>query len=284
LQSLDRVFALLEVVAAKQPVSASDAGRAAGLAGSSTSRLMRQMCQAGLLERRLDSGSYILGGRVLATAAVAWAGNGVLPAVQRECERLRNLTGETVSLHVRSGLQRICISEVQSTKDVRRVVKVGLAVPLHVGATGAALLGCLPRNEREEYVMGLTLKPRGERELRMRLEQIEHRGWTMAVGLYLDGVSGLAAPVPAHGGTAFAALTVSGPSFRWTEDRMSQHAADLSMAASRITSLYSGDPASSLHLNRSQSTIPPAEQGLGSSPGVGSAMTTAHIETLRRTQ
>ena len=54
-------------------------------------------------------------------------------------ERLRDQIGETVSLYVRDGFERIRIQAVQSREAVRRVAPVGVRLPLYVGASSKVL-------------------------------------------------------------------------------------------------------------------------------------------------
>ena len=59
-------------------------------------------------------------------------------------EELRDLTQETVSLHIRQRDLRVCIAQVESRRQVRRVVPVGYEVGINVGATGEVLLAGFP--------------------------------------------------------------------------------------------------------------------------------------------
>lgn len=237
MQSLERVIALIEAVATNQgSLTASVAANRVQLAPSSTSRLLREMADVGVL-RKLDDGSYVLGARTLTIAGLAASPQGMLATIEMECARLRDLTGETVSLHVRSGTQRICFVEVQSTADVRRVVRVGSAMPLYSGATGRALLAGLSSEELDEYLTDLAPEPESETELRHVVDEVRRAGWNLGVDTWLAGVSGIAVPVPA-GGRSFAALGVSGPSFRWDADAMQRHVPDVMRTAERIAAIY----------------------------------------------
>jgi len=150
-------------------------------------------------------------------------------------ESLRDKTEETVSLHVRSGDSRVCIAEVQSLKPVRRVVPLGLVLPLHYGATGEVLLAGLSPAVIEDYLSRLKLPARKLQALRSRLESSRKNGWLMAVDSWSEGLSGLAAQVR-MGDTDVASLVVSGPSFRWTPAAMSQQSETVVAAARKISS------------------------------------------------
>src|SRR5690606_37749576 len=60
--------------------------------------------------------------------------------LQPELEKLRDALGETVSLYVRDGKERIRIQAVQSNQPIRRVARVGARLPLYVGASSKVLI------------------------------------------------------------------------------------------------------------------------------------------------
>ncbi len=235
MRALDRVITLLEAVAANAgPVSTAVVSRRVGLSLSTVSRLMRELADAGLLDREIGTGDYVLGSRLVAMARSGAESSNLLRVALPVMESLRDLTQETVSLHVRNGDNRVCIAEIQSLQPVRRVVPQGLVVQLHRGATGEALLARLPDSVREDYLSRITLSQQEKRQLRERLDAIRRKGWEMAVDSVTLGVAGLAAPILA-GDTPIASLAVSGPSFRWTETSMSRYVEPLMEAVRHIS-------------------------------------------------
>ena len=125
-------------------------------------------------------------------------------------EELRDLTQETVSLHVRQRALRVCIAQVESRRQVRRVVPVGFEVGINVGATGEVLLAGFPAPDLASYVDSLGLAAADRAALEVRLEQIRRDKWALTVDQVEDGLSGIAAAVIA-GGQTIAALSISGP-------------------------------------------------------------------------
>lgn len=74
----------------------------------------------------------------------------LLPAM----ERLRDRLGETVSLYLRDGSERIRIQAVQSDQAIRRVAPVGVRLPLSVGASSKVLMAFATDEDREELMNG----------------------------------------------------------------------------------------------------------------------------------
>jgi DNA-binding IclR family transcriptional regulator len=115
----------------------------------------------------------------------------------------------------------------------------GSALPLYTGASSKVLLAFLPPDvvaTVEEQMAPSTDSQSIERRavLRSDLECIRARGF--ATSISPDGVASIAAPLMDATGGAMAALTVAGPSHRWTMDRIQAFAPILTDAAEQISS------------------------------------------------
>ena len=67
-------------------------------------------------------------------------------------ERLRDRLGETVSLYLRDGIERVRIQAVQSQQAVRRVAQIGARLPLSVGASSKVLAAYAPPDVLKELM------------------------------------------------------------------------------------------------------------------------------------
>ena len=167
MRALERLIAILEAVADDSVAATTTAiSTRVGLSLSTTSRLVKELEQEGLIERTYDNGPFTLGGRFLALARSAIQPASLLNAALPVMEELRDLTQETVSLHIRQRDVRVCIAQVESRRQVRRVVPVGYEVGINVGATGEVLLAGFPAPDLEAYVDSLGLSPGGSRRPR----------------------------------------------------------------------------------------------------------------------
>jgi DNA-binding IclR family transcriptional regulator len=227
-------MAILDAVSREvRGASATAVADQVGLSLSTTARLIRQLEQEGLLLRSRETGRLVLGPRLLALAAATIRPVSLIDAALPVMTELRNRTGETVSLHVRQEHVRVCVAEVQSQRQVRRVVPVGYTAPLYKSATSEVLLAALPELQREKRLSSAPLTALERAAMAVRLRQIERDGWTTSVDLVEVGLAGIAASVR-NGGRTIAALSVSGPSSRWTASVMHGFAPDIVAAAQEI--------------------------------------------------
>jgi IclR family transcriptional regulator, acetate operon repressor len=239
MRALDRVVAILEAVAeSRGSMTPTVVAVRTGLSLSTVSRLMRQMADRGLLDRSPSDGTYTLGVRIIRMAQTTLEPDDFVEAALPEMRHLRDVTGETVSLFVRRRDMRICLAQIQSTRPVRRVVPVGFTADLHRGATGEVLMAGLSRAELERYLADLRLSANEIRLLRARLERIRDTGFAMAANAWIEDVSAIAAAVY-DGDALIAAVSVAGPSYRFTTEVMQGFVEEVVRAAGRISNRIS---------------------------------------------
>jgi DNA-binding IclR family transcriptional regulator len=241
-QSLDRLVTILETIAHDGPsLSAAEVAQTTGLSLSTVSRLMIQLAEAGLLHRSEPSRRYVLGPRLYALARAADDQIDVTVVARPLLEQLRDETGETCSMHVLRGDQRICTIEVPSMHSVRRVVPVGLAEPVVGSATGAVLLAARGAEERRAVLDRLDVRGSERRQFEAVVAHAEQTGWALVTDDWVAGLTGLSVEVP-EGDGSVAAISISGPSHRFTQDFASAHLERALDVAAEISTRVGGAP------------------------------------------
>lgn len=239
MQSLDRLITILERVAERsEPSSAAEVAATTGLSLSTVSRLMLEFAEAGLLHRTDSDRRYTLGPRLYALASRSGERLDLAAIGRPVLERLRDVTGETASLHVLRGRHRVCIVEAASHQPLRQVVPVGHVEPVDASATGAVLLAEQPEGERRDVLAAL--EPGARAAFADRLAEAHANGWALVADEWVSGLCGLSAAVRGGDGTC-AAVSVSGPSSRFTRAVALGHRDDI-LAAARSIAARLGDP------------------------------------------
>ena len=134
--------------------------------------------------------------------------------------------GETVHVAVLDGTDVVYVAKVDSTHPVRMVSAVGRRLPAHCTGVGKVLLAGLDLEElAARYPRGRALPamtPRSItslRRLRACLADVRELGLAYDERESNDAVHCVAAPVHDHGGALVAAMSISVPSFRWSDQR-----------------------------------------------------------------
>jgi IclR family acetate operon transcriptional repressor len=139
---------------------------------------------------------------------------------------LRTATDETITVHVRAGMSRLCIEELPSPQPIRYIAGLGVTAGIHVGSAGKVLLAFTPPEDLEELLSMVDLRPMTPStitdmaELRKELEAVRQRGTAYSAGERVTGAVGVSAPVLDDRGYVVAALSVLAPAARVDEARL----------------------------------------------------------------
>ncbi|CAM05318.1 IclR family transcriptional regulator [Saccharopolyspora erythraea NRRL 2338] len=148
----------------------------------------------------------------------------LLEAAAQVLPKLRDVTGESVQLYRRDGMQRLCIAAAEPPSGLRDTVPVGSALPMAAGS-GAKVLAAWADPATQRAVLAEAVF--GERTLM----EVKRRGWAQSVAERESGVASVSAPVRDSGGNVVAAISVSGPIDRMGRRPGARWAADLLAAA-----------------------------------------------------
>jgi DNA-binding IclR family transcriptional regulator len=231
------------------PQSLGRVAHRTGLSKPTAHRLLASLSYRQMVIQDPQTGEYMLGPGSFGIADAVMrgvAGLGVLAGPV--LERLSRETGETAALHVRAGLERVCIGQVPSPQPVRYTARVGAANPLHTGSMGKLLLAFSDDTERAELLDQLPLRAVTEATITDRatleaaLGQIRRRGYAVSHGERAIGVVAMSAPIFAADRQILAALSILGPESRLTDSVLAGLRPLLLEAAREITEQVAGHP------------------------------------------
>jgi DNA-binding IclR family transcriptional regulator len=243
---VERAADLLFLIAEKGEASLTELARAIGSSGSAVHRILTALKNKGLVQQAVENGPYSMSWAILALTQRLTAEADLRSISLPHMTRLRDLTGETTTLNVRSGFDRVCIDQVVGPHEVTWRQDVGKISPLYGGATGKVLLAYLPPEELKafwravkiEKLTPYTVTDKGE--ILKELELIRERGYAFGTQDRLLGVTGLSAPIFDSAGYAAATLTIAGPADRCPSDRLEQWVEPLTAATRAISQLVAG--------------------------------------------
>jgi DNA-binding IclR family transcriptional regulator len=167
---------------------------------------------------RLGVRAYQLGSRYAEQLDLAAEGQQVAREVAETCD-------ETVHVAVLEDTDVIYIAKVDSTHAVRMVSAAGRKLPAHCTSVGKMLLASLAPSELETRLAGRELVAMTQNsiteptELLAALAGIRERGVAAEHRESNPDVSCVAAPVRDSAGRVVAALSISVPMIRWSEQR-----------------------------------------------------------------
>ncbi len=222
-QAIDRAGDLVrQVVDATRPVTFSELAQASGLAKSTASRILSALERNGLL-RRDARGGFLPGDAFVRYALRGNTDTDLVTIAHPYLERLGEVSRETINLGVQRHSMVIQIAQVDSHYVLGGTNWLGRSEPLHATALGKVLLAHeaaeLPPG-RLERLTARTITNRAD--LEAELANVRLQGYAVAEEELEVGLIAIAAPVRRSDGAVIAALSVSGPTTRLAEPRVSQ--------------------------------------------------------------
>jgi DNA-binding IclR family transcriptional regulator len=217
-----------------------------GLPKGTTFRILSSLSYGGVIAKDPVGNRYMLGPGILRLVRRTMDGVGALATLaQPSLARLSDSTDETAALHIRLGLERLCVAEVPSRLALRYTAGVGASAPLYVGSAGKILLAYMNEHERHRLLSSAPLVPMTAAtitdidELEAEIERVGAQGWATSEGERLSGGSAISVPVTQPDGEV-AALSVLGPAERLSLDRRMGLLDEVKATAAAITAATSG--------------------------------------------
>lgn len=241
-KAVNRIVAILDCFTDESnELGVREVARKIGFSSSTTGRLMQAMKETGFLRQNLVTHNYVIGGKVLTWAGVYMATLDVRRKAFPAMQRLHRDTQETISLYVQEGVDRVCVERMESTRSVRIVAQLGARVPLYAGSAGKVFLAFLSPEKRDQVIDTTQFKPLtpstivNPQFLLDALEIIKQQGYAVSYGEWISEASGVAAPIFDQDGEITAAITISGPSQRFTEENVRKYIKEIIDVAQEIS-------------------------------------------------
>ena len=232
-----RAFSILEHVArSDEPLGLMEVATRLDADKSAALRSLAFLEDRGMLRRDTATKKYRIGPSLLSLAAIAIRRADLPHVAQPYLTQLRDLTDETVSLHVRVADERVCIAGAESSQVIQRVLTIGEPVSLVLGPSGKVILAFLPDEERARIVARADAETK---RLERDLNRARRDGFLIVTSDRTPGVGAIAAPIRDAGG-AVGSITIAGPEERWSPPAMRRVAPALLDAATAISTEIGG--------------------------------------------
>ncbi len=193
---------------------------ATGIDKASVLRILNELSAEGLVHRKDSTKSYSYGVEMYAISAALSASANLRAVARPSLVRLAALSGDSVMLLVRSGIESVCLDRENGDFPIQAgAVDIGSRRPLASGSGSLALIAWLGRDEAEALLE--LVRPKIARYpglsrtvLRNEIRAARTRGYTMFVNTIVDRIAAIACPVFAPDGHTIGALSVSSLSER----------------------------------------------------------------------
>jgi len=226
IRAVDRALDILMCFTRQTPsLSMTQIADKIGMNKSTVHRLLGTLEKRHFLHRDADSGQYQLGVHMLQMAHLALENNTIRKAATPFLKELASRSQETITLSILDGNEVIFLNVIESPQRVKLAASVGQRMPAFATAAGKAMLSRLDKSQVEKILdQGMQrYTPHTVRTKAALLENIavaRRQGFAISMQEYEDGINAVAAPVLALDGSLMAAVTVAGPAYRFSREKM----------------------------------------------------------------
>jgi DNA-binding IclR family transcriptional regulator len=248
LLSVDKALLVVELLLRHaEPLSARAIADQLGINRTTTHRLLNALIYRGWIEKPPGTASYRLSLKLLSLAHIATQERNFLLEIRPTLERLSRLSRETVHLGVLDGYEIVHVDKVESPERVGIASKTGSRAVAHRTGLGKAILAASPDEFVQEY-FAYAKRRSGEAHLDDPAALLEELRETRERGYSLDneedsiGVRCLGVAIRGTFGAPLFAISLTGPSPRFTLERVLDLAPEVVATAEALSHQFGWDP------------------------------------------
>lgn len=230
-EAIERAIRILDAFSVDRPeLGVAELARFLGLKRSTVHRALVTLEAGGLLRQVAATQKYTLGPKLLNLAHVLQSHLSLEAIALPAMRGLRDRCNETVALHLLQEGGRVCVQQIESTHDLRRTYQnIGKVLPLYAGSPGKVVMAFLPEAEILRVIEETRLKPftpltiTDPAAFLRELRETRRRGYAMSMGEHTPSINSISCPIRDREGRVFAAINISGPQVRLTEEKMLEY-------------------------------------------------------------
>jgi DNA-binding IclR family transcriptional regulator len=241
LHSINRAFDVFEYLAANPDgLGVSAIARALDLSKAAVHGIVANLEARHYLERVSGTTRFRLGHKLWELGVLAGENIELRGIARPYLTQLTATSGESSHLTEYDHGEVLYLDKVVSSNPVQAFNRIGGRCPAYCVATGKALLAF----QAPEVVDALLARPLARYtrhtitdpgQLRRQLAQVRRRGYAINRGEYRGEIVGVASPVRDRDGRVIAAISISGPAYRFDVARAEAFAAHVMAAAAEIS-------------------------------------------------
>jgi DNA-binding IclR family transcriptional regulator len=237
IRAVERALAVLLCFTSQTPeLTMSQISEQIGINKSTVHRLLSTLEGKRFLERDPLSGVYRPGLHLLQMASLAMEQNSLRRLAEPFLQGLCNQYRENVNLALLDGADVIYVDVIEGSQRVKLAAVPGQRLPAFCTASGKAILAFLTEDRvkqiLERGMPGYTRATLTSVEKFFEdMHQIRGRGFAISEQEFEDGINAIAVPICNQ---PIASISIAGPAYRLTRDRMLEIGPDLLTTAKNI--------------------------------------------------
>jgi IclR family KDG regulon transcriptional repressor len=242
-QSVQKAFEILSfVVEHPQKLSLNRMAQALGMNKTTLFRFLNTLESLDILAKHDEC--YVPGIKLFEWGSKVPVKHLLVDQVHPLLRRLTLEVNETVNLGEFSNQQVLYLDKTESRRSLQIQTSAGSYTSMHTSALGKSILSILPPTLRQTVIQSLVFERKTRhtitdpRELTRQVEQVKETGYSTDREELEEGLHCVAVPLFIRTLNFYGAISCSGPTVRFTTERIAELAAKLNETVARIHTLF----------------------------------------------
>lgn len=239
-KSAERVLDILNMVSEKGSQTLFEINKDINIPKSSLHFLLKTLVNKNFLSYSAETKKYELGESILNISLNLLKGVEFRDVIDSYLKLISEETGETTHLSVMKGKLVIDTNFIESNSSIR-VGRYYGNLPIHCTSTGKVLITFVDKEKKEQILKNYEFKKYTQNtinsieDFEKEIEKIKVEGIALDLGERDQYVNCIAAPIFGKGNQIYAAIGISGPSNRFTMDKILGYKDKLTQYAKEIS-------------------------------------------------
>ncbi len=238
IQSVTNALDLLEEFRDDEPeLGVTELSKRLGLHKNNVFRLLATLESRGYMEQNKVTDNYRLGLRVLELGQIFIKHMGLLKMARPILDEVVEKCNETAYLGLIRDNRVVYVDVVEANRPVRVVSRVGVGLPIYCSAVGKVQIAFESDDEVERALAGddlISFTPKtivDRKVLANHLKKVHEQGYAIDDEEYDEGIRCVGVPIFDYTRRVVAGVSISGPSYRFTDERLEKELIPLAKEA-----------------------------------------------------
>ncbi|MDR1585962.1 MAG: IclR family transcriptional regulator [Treponema sp.] len=234
---IHRLFRILDAIALKNVHTIDEISAETGIPRSSVHRTLQSLAGEGVVAL-LPKKGYGLTPRLITLGLKAMGERNILEVAIPIMKKLSRDTRETVSLHVATDYERVCLCRFEGDYPITRRVRVGDKDILFRGSAGKIIAASFSDEEIENiadrYINEGIIKAGEKAAVLEEARKTRKQGYAMSIAERISNSGSIGVPIKDFSGNIQASLTISSIQERLTKENLDRYLKLLLAASEQI--------------------------------------------------
>lgn len=211
-------------------------------------RIVCSLEEMGYLRKNQETNSFSITKKLFRIGLSSLGTTTIIEHAYEPMRRLRDSLRETVVLGTLMGTKIVILEQVIGSHHFSFILKPGVGVCLHASAPGKAMMAYVSEEERTEILKKIDFIPYTENTITntadylKELEKVRTFGCGIDMGEELTGVRCIGAPVFNQAGKVAAAIWITGPAERLSNEALKDYSKIVVASANEISEKMGFNP------------------------------------------